>query len=115
MVLKKGSKGKNVKLLQEFLKISADGDFGSGTEKAVKQWQKLNGLSIDGVVGRETMRKMGLSFAEEEVVEFDEKYKGVTIDGSAFPDDPIKDNVKVSLSKETKEEYFPALEEATTI
>ena len=33
MVLKKGSKGKEVKELQEFLNISADGIFGSGTER----------------------------------------------------------------------------------
>jgi hypothetical protein len=111
MVLKKKSKGKNVKLLQKFLKIPVDGDFGSDTEKAVKQWQKLNGLKVDGKVGRETIKKMGLTFAEEEV-EFDEKYKGVTIQGSAFLDKPIKDDLKITLSKEINEEYFPALDKA---
>lgn len=111
MILKKKSKGKNVKVLQRFLKIPVDGDFGSGTEKAVKQWQKLNGLKVDGKVGRETIKKMGLRFAEEEV-EFDEKYKGVTIQGSAFRDKPIKDDLKITLSKEINEEYFPALDEA---
>ena len=43
MLLKKGSSGSNVKLLQEFLKITADGDFGPGTEKIVKEWQSKNG------------------------------------------------------------------------
>ena len=36
MLLKKGSRGENVKLLQEFLGIQNDGIFGSGTEKSVK-------------------------------------------------------------------------------
>ena len=54
MLLKKGSKGSNVKELQEALGLSADGIFGAGTEKAVKQFQETNGLSIDGLVGTKT-------------------------------------------------------------
>jgi len=54
MLLKKGSKGSNVKELQEALGLSADGIFGVGTEKAVKQFQQTNGLSIDGLVGTKT-------------------------------------------------------------
>lgn len=60
MLLKKGSKGANVKILQEFLGITADGDFGSGTETAVKKWQTKNGLLSDGVVGPKTWTTMGL-------------------------------------------------------
>lgn len=108
MILKKGSKGKNVKRLQEILKIGIDGDFGPATEIAVKKWQRANGLSPDGIVGKNTMRKMRLT-SEEENVEFDEKYKGVTIQGATFPDAPIKTNLKISLSDEIKQEYFPAL------
>lgn len=40
MVLKVGSKGKEVKELQEALEIKIDGDFGYGTEAAVKLFQK---------------------------------------------------------------------------
>ena len=40
MLLKKGSKGKEVKQLQEALGIGADGIFGSGTEAAVKNFKK---------------------------------------------------------------------------
>jgi hypothetical protein len=61
MILKKGSKGREVKELQEFLNISADGDFGPGTEKAVKKWQKENGLVADGIVGSKTWDAMGLA------------------------------------------------------
>ena len=51
MVLKKGSKGKEVKELQLLLEISVDGIFGPGTEKSVKNFQKENRLKIDGIVG----------------------------------------------------------------
>ena len=60
--LKKGSKGDWVTLLQTKLltrgyslpKYGADGDFGAETEKAVKQFQKDNGLNADGIVGEKT-------------------------------------------------------------
>ena len=37
MVLKLGSKGEEVKELQEFLGLNADGDFGPKTDTAVKE------------------------------------------------------------------------------
>ena len=61
MVLKLGSKGKEVKDLQEFLLITADGDFGPGTEKTVMVWQKAQGLTADGIVGPATWDSMGLA------------------------------------------------------
>jgi putative chitinase len=51
MILKLGSTGEDVKALQEKLGLKADGSFGPGTEKAVKEWQSKNGLTPDGVVG----------------------------------------------------------------
>ena len=51
MLLKLGSKGEDVKTLQEKLGLKADGSFGPGTEKAVKEWQTKNGLKADGVIG----------------------------------------------------------------
>lgn len=60
MILKKGSKGKYVARLQDFLKILADGIFGPGTERAVKKWQYVKGLASDGIVGPITWRAMGL-------------------------------------------------------
>jgi hypothetical protein len=60
MLLKKGSKGKEVKDLQQFLGLTADGIFGSKTEEAVKKWQWENGLTMDGIVGPETSKYMGL-------------------------------------------------------
>jgi hypothetical protein len=61
MILRMGSRGKNVELLQEFLKLNIDGDFGVNTQKAVKKWQKQNGLRDDGVVGPVTWNAMGLA------------------------------------------------------
>ena len=43
-ILKRGLKGAPVKRLQEALGIGADGDFGPGTEKAVRAFQQANGL-----------------------------------------------------------------------
>ncbi len=61
MLIKKGLRGNEVKELQEFLGIGADGIFGSGTEAAVKKWQTANGLTADGIVGPATWDAMGLA------------------------------------------------------
>ena len=65
MILKIGSKGKEVKELQQFLNIKIDGEFGPGTSSAVKKWQKENGIKDDGIVGPITWDLMELSEAEE--------------------------------------------------
>ena len=58
MLLKVGSRGSQVKLLQEKLGLGNDGIFGRGTERAVKEWQSKNGLTADGLVGNGTWSKM---------------------------------------------------------
>lgn len=58
MLLKIGSKGDDVKKLQEKLCLQSDGIFGAGTEKAVKTWQAENGLTADGIVGSATWSKL---------------------------------------------------------
>ena len=55
-----GMSGETVKSVQKLLKSlnyldSADGYFGSGTEAAVRAFQKRNGLTVDGKVGRQTL------------------------------------------------------------
>lgn len=52
--LKKGSRGDDVKLLQQDLKLYPDGIFGPLTEEAVKQFQTAHGLKADGIVGEKT-------------------------------------------------------------
>ena len=59
-ILKRGLKGAPVKRLQEKLGIAADGDFGPGTEQAVKDFQAANGLAVDGIAGPDTFTAMGL-------------------------------------------------------
>lgn len=49
-----GSKGVDVRKLQELLKIPVDGWFGSKTLKAVKEFQTAHNLPADGIVGRYT-------------------------------------------------------------
>lgn len=63
MVIKIGSKGPEVQKLQAFLGITADGSFGPGTEKALKEWQTKSGLAADGVAGPATLEKMGITSA----------------------------------------------------
>ena len=58
MLLKNGSKGDDVKKLQEKLGLASDGSFGPGTEAKVKEWQAANGLTADGIVGDGTWSKM---------------------------------------------------------
>ena len=69
MLLKKGSKGEDVKKLQSKLGLVSDGDFGSRTKTKVKEWQSANGLTADGVVGDSTWGKMfGGEVIKEDVV-----------------------------------------------
>ena len=55
---KVGSKGETVKKVQELLGVNADGDFGPGTEKAVKAFQKKSSLSVTGIVDQVTLKAL---------------------------------------------------------
>lgn len=54
-VIRRGSKGEQVKLVQEKLGLDADGIFGGGTEAAIVAWQKENDLVADGIIGPASM------------------------------------------------------------
>lgn len=69
MVLKLGSKGNEVKVLQEKLNLKADGVFGPLTEEAVKDFQRSNGLEVDGIVGDNTLSKLNLSVNKRNIKE----------------------------------------------
>lgn len=66
LTLQKGSEGKQVKTLQRLLialgyscgNAGVDGDFGTATDKAVKAFQKDNGLTVDGIVGVKSWTKL---------------------------------------------------------
>lgn len=59
---KPGDRGSKVKKLQQALKLtgyytgSIDGKYGSGTEAAVRKFQRKNGMSEDGVAGKVTIK-----------------------------------------------------------
>ncbi len=62
-VLRKGAKGPAVQALQSRLvqmgqTIAVDGDFGGGTERAVRAVQGRLGVTVDGIVGGGTARAM---------------------------------------------------------
>ena len=64
VILQIGSSGSEVKTLQTNLntvlgvKLTVDGDFGPATENAVKTFQKKYKLSVDGVWGPNSQKKM---------------------------------------------------------
>jgi putative chitinase len=87
MLLKIGSSGEDVKKLQQKLGIGADGSFGPGTEKAVKQWQSANGLTADGIVGAATWAKMFSSPAQGQSV------SESVFDTSVFKLDKLKGHI----------------------
>lgn len=111
MLLKKGSKGDDVKKLQEKLGVEAIGTFGPKTEAAVKAWQKANGLKDDGIVGDATWSKLfGESKPTAQVVKEDvvipkggplniEKLKGHIPDVvlAQIPDTAAKFNITNNL------------------
>ncbi len=64
---KKGASGQTIKEIQTRLKNwgyysgNVDGIFGSGTEDAIKKFQKKNGLDADGQVGNKTLAALGIT------------------------------------------------------
>lgn len=55
-LLRRGSRGEDVRHAQQLLKVVPDGRFGTGTENAVKRRQKAAGLPEDGVIGPQTWK-----------------------------------------------------------
>ena len=63
IVLRQGSSGGTVRLVQQKLnalgeKLSTDGKYGASTAAAVERYQRRNGLTADGAVGKATWEKM---------------------------------------------------------
>lgn len=56
MTIKRGSKGKAVKIWQIIVGTTPDGSFGSGTESKTKNWQASHGLVADGIVGAKSWK-----------------------------------------------------------
>ena len=66
-VIKQGQRGDTVKAIQQKLKRwgyykgAVDGIFGAKTKEAVKYSQRKNGLKVDGIVGNQTLKALGIS------------------------------------------------------
>lgn len=64
-MLRRGDQGNSVRQLQEALNIKAhaglkvDSAFGGATDAAVRQFQRANGLTVDGKVGPKTWAALG--------------------------------------------------------
>ncbi len=89
--LRQGANGELVQALQRTLNarsqpspnLSVDGDFGPGTEAAVKAFQTAKGLEASGIVGPETFKALGpLVFADDPVPAPEE------INGKELPKQP---------------------------
>jgi N-acetylmuramoyl-L-alanine amidase len=67
--VRRGSTGSVVSQVQRKLKEyglyngAIDGIFGSQTEAAVKQFQRYNGLTVDGIVGQQTAARLGIQLS----------------------------------------------------
>ena len=65
-VYQQGSTGSTVKTIQQKLKNwgyytgSVDGIFGTKTRQAVRYFQQKNGLKVDGIVGNNTLKALGM-------------------------------------------------------
>lgn len=57
-VIRKGSKGTAVSMLQAMLGVSVDGDFGNATDTSLKAFQKNVKLTADGICGADTWKKV---------------------------------------------------------
>ena len=64
---RQGSSGEQVRIMQEKLKRwgyydgAVDGIFGSRTAAAVRDFQRSNGLRVDGIVGAQTLAALGMT------------------------------------------------------
>jgi len=114
--LKYGSRGDRVKLLQKALNDlgfsagSADGKFGTGTQRAVVAFQQANGLTADGLAGKKTLQKIeaqlkgdtGGSIVTPPSNNDQEDNDGYTIPGRTLRKGSQGDDVK-SVQKRLKE------------
>lgn len=79
VLLKIGSRGEEVKKLQESLNKlgfncgTADGIFGPKTEAAVKAFQKARGITVDGIVGPDTRNHLQAALQAQKVSDADKK------------------------------------------
>ena len=111
-VLRKGDKGEVVKTLQKKLnefgyKLVVDGDFGAGTETALKDYQKKNGLTADGICGPATwaaLNKPALAKTPEEITVENAMKAGVIVADADYWLNAL--NGRITVNKENLKALF---------
>jgi peptidoglycan hydrolase-like protein with peptidoglycan-binding domain len=119
----------DVRLVQELLNekgisVGVDGLFGNNTAAAIRNFQKggVNFSNPDGRVdpGGKTWQALNnpeVTYTKPTVSsgtsdDLNTKYKGVTFEGSVFPDKPIIRTKKINLNSSMRNKYLPALDKA---
>ena len=91
-VLRRGDKSDQVEVMQRYLatlgylSTTPDGQFGSGTERAVKLFQEANGLKADGVAGSGTLSILYSGSAVSYNAYFGASGGSTTVSPTAVPD-----------------------------
>ena len=94
MIYKIGSWGDDVKRIQTRLNCIPDGIFGQITDEAVRQYQRENALTVDGIVGPQTWSKLfsagsSLKKSKRKITEI-LVHCSATIQGKEFDVDDIR-------------------------
>lgn len=74
-----GSSGQEVRRLQEALNragynLKLDGSFGDSTRTALMDYQRRNGLTVDGIAGGQTWSSLGVQSAEDRLADLEKGY-----------------------------------------
>ncbi len=109
-------------LVSKGLKIIVDGQFGSNTGQAIKDFQvgalhfrnpdgviSVNGKTWNGLINPEVIYTAPTSTNSGD---FNTKYKDVVFQGSVFPDAPIRTDLSTKFNDSIKNIYIPAMEQA---
>jgi len=83
-LLKKGDQGPDVKKIQQYLGITADGDFGEQTKKAVERFQLHYDLRVDGIVGSSTLQMLIAHRGKVDEVDLDSNPKNTETNQGQF-------------------------------
>lgn len=111
-LLQRGSKGKDVKALQDQLlslgyklpRFGADSDFGKETEDAVKAFQEDQGIGVDGIAGPDTFSKLAAAVKSKSQTQ--KEYVSLPASAATWRTyktnvQPVKDNSDWSLTPKT--------------
>lgn len=121
--LSKGDSGTSVKTMQKMLiklgyscgSAGADGDFGSGTDKALRAFQKANGLTVDGLYGSVSKARLESLYNANSNLgkQTTSLSKNVKWNGTVVADDGL--NVRTWAGTENKKCSFSPLVNGTVV